>query len=272
MRIAICQMTGGVEPAANLATIRGAAELASGDGAQLLTTPEMAVLLDKDRARSRPRIEAEAPAWQDALSGIARDTGLWLHIGSMPVALEEGRLANRALMFAPDGALVAHYDKMHMFDVDLATGERWRESASYRPGDGPLLVDVAGVPVGLTICYDLRFPELFAQLALAGAQLILIPAAFTVPTGEAHWHILLRARAIETGCFVIAAAQTGTHEDGRATFGHSLVIAPWGEVLLDAGTEPGTHVVDIDLERVAKARAQVPSLSHRRPIGEVSRL
>jgi predicted amidohydrolase len=202
-----------------------------------------------------------------ACRDAAHRHGIWLHIGSLAVLSDDGKVANRGLVVDREGAVRARYDKIHLFDVDLPTGESWRESNVYSPGKGVVLVN--GTPVGklgLTICYDLRFPGLFARLAEAGADLISVPAAFTVPTGRAHWHVLLRARAIEAGLFVVAAAQVGSHEDGRQTFGHSLVADPWGDVLLDMGEEGGIGFAEIDLKRISDVRARIPALSHRRPI------
>jgi len=188
------------------------------------------------------------------------------------VLAEEGKVANRSFVVDRTGRVRGHYDKMHLFDVDLPTGESWRESATYRAGEGAVVV--TGTPVGnlgLTICYDLRFPMLFARLAEAETDVISVPAAFTVPTGRAHWHTLLRARAIEAGLFVVAAAQVGHHEDGRNTFGHSLVIDPWGDVLLDMGEARGVGFADVDLARISEVRSRIPSLKHRRDIAEVAR-
>jgi predicted amidohydrolase len=212
----------------------------------------------------------------DIVLGACRDAaakhGIWLYIGSLAVLTDSGKVANRAFVIDAAGEIRATYDKLHLFDVDLPTGESWRESNVYAAGEEAVIVD--GTPVGklgLTICYDLRFPGLFARLAEAGADVIAVPAAFTVPTGMAHWHVLLRARAIEAGLFVIAAAQVGHHEDGRNTFGHSLVIDPWGEVLLDMGDQPGLGFADVDAGRIDDVRSRVPALAHRRPIPDVMR-
>jgi predicted amidohydrolase len=195
---------------------------------------------------------------------------IWVHLGSLAVRTDGEMLANRGFVIDPGGNIKARYDKLHLFDVDLPTGESWRESAVYRRGEEAVVVH--GTPVGnlgLTICYDLRFPALYARLAEAGADVIAIPAAFTVPTGRAHWHVLMRARAIEAGLFIVAAAQSGHHEDGRDTFGHSLVVDPWGELLLDAEDQVGVHFADIDLKRIEEVRRSLPALRHRRPIPEV---
>lgn len=267
--IAVLQMCSGTDPAANYAVIEQAARDARNGGASMLFTPEMSLLLDRDRARAAPHIvpESESP-FVPMLSALAQDTGVAIALGSMPVAVGEGRSANRTMVFSPGAAEAATYDKIHMFDVALANGESWRESAAYRPGER--VVTVEDTPLGrlgLAICYDLRFPALFAALGDRGCDAIAVPAAFTVPTGAAHWHVLLRARAIEASAFVIAAAQVGTHEDGRTTYGHSLVIDPWGAVLLDmGGTAAGLGFCDIDLGRIAEVRGQVPALANRRPI------
>jgi predicted amidohydrolase len=225
-------------------------------------------LLDRDPARAAKVLRAED---EDQVLAACREAAarhrIWVHIGSLAVLADNGKVANRSFVIDREGRVRATYDKLHLFDVDLPTGESWRESNVYSPGAGVVLVN--GTPVGklgLTICYDLRFPGLFAQLAEAAADVIAVPSAFTVPTGKAHWHVLLRARAIEAGLFVVAAAQVGHHEDGRNTFGHSLVIDPWGEVLLDMGEEQGLGFADIDLKRISDVRARIPALNHRRPI------
>jgi predicted amidohydrolase len=239
----------------------------------MLFTPEMTGLLDRDRGRAAAnlRFAHEEPTLAAAREGAAR-YGLWVHLGSLAVKREDGKLANRSFVIDPAGEIRATYDKLHLFDVDLPTGESWRESASYTGGDRAVVV--TGTPVGtlgLTICYDLRFPALFAALAEAGADTIAVPAAFTVPTGKAHWEVLLRARAIEAGVFVVAAAQAGMHEDGRETYGHSLVADPWGELLLAMDGEPGLSFAEVELGRLAVVRGRVPALRHRRAIPEVSR-
>lgn len=238
-------------------------------GVLVLFTPEMSLLLDRDRARASRWIESEAPDEViGQLSTIAAKQHLDIAIGSMPVRAGNGKWANRAHYFHPDLQPPVTYDKIHMFDVDLASGESWRESNAYEPGRA--VVTVEDTPVGrlgLAVCYDLRFPALFGELGERRCDAIAVPAAFTRPTGEAHWHVMLRARAIEAQAFVIAAAQVGRHEDGRETYGHSLVVDPWGEVLLDMGGEaPGLAFCDIDLARIAAVRAQVPALANRRPI------
>ena len=267
-RIALFQSTTGIDPAANARALEQAiAEAAEGE-AEILFTPEMSGLLDRDSARAasslRPEDDSEVLA---AVRDAARRHGIWLQIGSLAVLVEDGKVANRGFVIDREGNVRARYDKLHLFDVDLPTGESWRESNVYSAGKGVVLVD--GTPVGklgLTICYDLRFPGLFARLAESAADVIAVPAAFTVPTGKAHWHILLRARAIEAGLFVVAAAQVGRHEDGRQTFGHSLVVDPWGEILLDMGDERGVGFAEIDLKRISDVRGRIPALNHRRPI------
>jgi len=268
--IALYQAQSGVDPAANAAALVAAIEAAATGGAAMLFTPEMSGLLDSNRERATPKVvrEEDDPTLARVREAAAR-AGLWVHLGSLAVQAGDGRFANRGFVIDPAGEIRGRYDKIHLFDVDLPTGERWRESAAYRPGEQVTLVP--GTPVGtlgLTICYDLRFPALFARLAEAGADTIAVPAAFTVPTGKAHWHVLLRARAIEAGLFVVAAAQGGQHEDGRRTYGHSLVVDPWGELLLDMGEgdAPRLALAEIDLGRIAEVRSRVPALAHRRPI------
>ena len=274
MRAALLQMTTGIDPQTNLAGIVQAMQDAKAAKAEMLFTPEMSGYLDRDRGRAAERVVAEE---QDiVLAGVrqqARDLGLWVSLGSLAVRdpASPGKSRNRAFVIDDRGEVRARYDKMHLFDVDLPTGESWRESNSYVAGDGAVIADTPWGPLGLSICYDLRFPDLYRTLSDNGATLFAIPAAFTVPTGEAHWHVLMRARAIEAGAYVIAAAQTGVHEDGRATYGHSLVVDPWGEVLLDMGTDAGLAVIDLDLGRVAAVRARIPALDHRRANPDLTR-
>ena len=269
-KIAVFQSTTGIEPEANAKALVDAIEQANSGGAEMLFTPEMSGLLDRDSARATKSLRREE---NDPALAAVRDTAkrnhLWVSIGSLAVLNEDGKVPNRSYVIDREGQVRARYDKIHLFDVDLPTGESWRESNTYSPGQGVVVVN--GTPVGklgLTICYDLRFPGLFARLAESDADVISVPAAFTVPTGKAHWHILLRARAIEAGLFVVAAAQVGRHEDGRQTFGHSLVVDPWGEVLLDMGDQPGVGFADIDLKRISDVRSRIPALSHRRAIPE----
>lgn len=272
-RLGLVQTRTGLDPERNAAELAEAAAKLAANGADIIFTPEMSGLLDRNTKRliAAARAEIDDPALS-ALSTVARRFAVPVAIGSLAIRDEgagaDGRLANRSFLIAPDGRIAARYDKMHLFDVDLPNGDRYRESASFVSGERVQLVDLAWGRLGLAICYDVRFPQLHAALARAGADVIAQPAAFTVPTGEAHWHVLLRARAIETGAFVVAAAQTGLHEDGRETFGHSLVVGPWGRVLLDMGTAPGLATVDVDLGEVADARARIPNLRHARPLGE----
>lgn len=271
-RIAVYQARSGIDPAANAAALAAAVDEAGRGGAAMLFTPEMSGLLDHDRERFVRNVRAEA---EDPVLATMRDAAgaanICVQLGSLALKSEGGKFVNRAFVIDSRGDIRARYDKMHLFDVDLTTGESWRESATYEAGDRPILVrDTPIGALGLTICYDLRFPALFARLAEAGADVISVPSAFTVPTGQAHWHVLLRARAIEAGIFIVAAAQSGSHEDGRKTYGHSLVVDPWGEVLLDGGSEVGVHFVDIDLGRIADIRSRLPALHHRRPVGPVA--
>lgn len=269
MRAAIFQMTSGIDPAANGSAIADMIARAKGEGADMLFTPEMAGYLDRDRARAAAtlRSEADDPVLAQVREAAARH-GLWVHLGSLPLKDEraDGRWANRSFMIDSSGEVRARYDKIHLFDVDLATGESWRESSVYGPGEQVVAVDTPWGRMGMSVCYDMRFPDLYRSLTNAGATMLLMPAAFTVPTGQAHWHILLRARAIEAGCFVIAAAQAGCHDDGRETYGHSLIVDPWGEVLLDMGTEQGLALAEIDLSRIEEVRGRVPAIANRRPI------
>jgi predicted amidohydrolase len=267
-RIALFQSTTGIDPAANAEAVGGAIEQAAAGGAEILFTPEMSGLLDRDAARAARVLRREEE--DDVLAAIraaAARHRIWVHVGSLAVLVDDGKVANRSFVIDREGEVRGSYDKIHLFDVDLPTGESWRESNVYSAGKGVVLVN--GTPVGklgLTICYDLRFPGLFARLAESDADVIAVPAAFTVPTGKAHWHVLLRARAIEAGLFVVAAAQVGRHEDGRNTFGHSLVVDPWGEILLDMGEEKGVGFADIDLKRISDVRSRIPALNHRRLI------
>ena len=270
MRIALYQARTGIDPEANARDLEAAVAAAREGGAAMLFTPEMSGLLDRDRERSRAHLRDEAhdPVLAAVRAAAAR-AGIWVHLGSLALAGErdDGRLVNRGFVIDAEGAIRARYDKMHLFDVDLATGESWRESASYAPGERTVAVDTPAGRLGLSICYDMRFPDLYRALTDAGATILSVPAAFTVPTGAAHWHALLRARAIEAGVFVVAAAQAGLHEDGRETYGHSLVVDPWGNIILDLGTEPGLGFADLALEQVEEVRGRLPAIRHRRPIG-----
>jgi deaminated glutathione amidase len=271
MRTALIQLCSGDDPAANLAATEALVRDAAAGGAELALTPECTNIISASRARQQAVLTTEAADLTlDRLSEVAAELRIWLLLGSLCLKTgdADGRFANRSLLIAPDGAIRARYDKIHMFDVDLAGGESYRESAAYRPGTRAVLADAAGARLGLTVCYDLRFPHLYRDLAKAGAEVLTVPSAFTVPTGQAHWHVLLRARAIETGCFVLAPAQSGTHATtegaARRTYGHSLAVAPWGEVLADAGEGTGVTFVDLDLAAVNRAHAMVPSLGHDR--------
>ena len=265
-RVAVLQMTSGIDPAANAATLVSAIDEAARGGAAMLFTPEMSSLIDRDRARAAPNIVAEA---DDRVLAAVREAatraGIWVALGSLAVKREDGRWANRAFVIDAAGEIAARYDKIHMFDVDLASGESWRESSAYAPGDKVVTVETPVGRLGLTICYDIRFPALFEALGRAQCDIIAIPAAFTVPTGKAHWHLLQRARAIEASAYVVAAAQVGKHQDGRSTYGHSLVVDPWGDVALDMGGEAaGLAFAEIDPARIVEIRQQLPSLANRR--------
>ncbi len=266
LKAACVQITGTPRIADNIALMEPMIRDAAAQGATLVCLPEICNLVQMDRAAQKQaiRTEAEDPALA-AFKVLAKELGIWIHAGSLAIKPDEGeRLANRGFLIAPDGQVRAKYDKIHMFDVDLENAESYRESASYRPGEAAVLAETPWGGYGMGVCYDVRFPQLFRDLAGAGANILTMPACFTQPTGKAHWHVLLRARAIENGCFVIAAAQCGTHEDGRKTYGHSLIIDPWGEVLADAGPEPGIILADLNLTRVAEVRGMVPSLKNGR--------
>jgi len=268
IRIALVQMTSGIDPQANARAIVDAIGKAAEGGAEMLFTPEMSGLLDRDRDRAAAHVLAEeaSPVLAAVREAAARH-GIWVALGSLAVARADGRWANRSFLVDASGAIVARYDKMHMFDVQLVTGEAWRESAAYAAGDAVVTANTPAGKLGLAVCYDIRFPALFEALGRKGCDIIAIPAAFTVPTGKAHWHLLQRARAVEASAYVVAAAQVGEHEDGRRTYGHSLVVDPWGEVLLDmGGEETGLGFAEIDPQRIADIRAQLPSLANRRPI------
>lgn len=268
-RIALLQMNSGISPERNFETIRQAARAAVEGRAAMLFTPEMSLLLDRDRNRAATHITvAETERYVQLLSQTAVEQELFIALGSMASARLDGQWANRSLVFSPDGQIRGQYDKIHMFDVNLGGGEIWHESSAYVPGEVVVAVDETPVGrLGLTVCYDLRFPALFNVLGQRRCDAIAVPAAFTVPTGRAHWHVLLRARAIEASAYTIAAAQVGLHEDGRHTYGHSLVVDPWGEVLLDmGGNETGLGFAEIDPKRIAEVRQQLPCLANRRPI------
>lgn len=272
MLIAVHQMRSGIDPARNSQAMAQAIRESASAGAVMYFAPEMSLLLDRDRVRSADNIYRESETRSlDQIRMAAAESSIWVHLGSMPVRTEGNtqRLANRSVVIDNTGALRARYDKIHLFDVTLATGENWRESAVYDSGSNAVIIDSPLGALGLTICYDLRFPDLFSALSQAGVDVLAIPAAFTVPTGRAHWEIMLRARAIEAQAFVIAAAQNGLHEDGRSTYGHSLVVDPWGEVLLDMGEGEGLGFAELDMTRIAEVRSQIPAIANRRAIGPV---
>ncbi|QEE22867.1 carbon-nitrogen hydrolase family protein [Youhaiella tibetensis] len=260
-------MRSGLEPAANLDALDALVASAVAGGAQYVLSPEVTVAFAENReGLARVAGPAEDNGDIARAAEIADAHGVYLHLGSLAVALPDGRFANRSILFGPDGAIIASYDKIHLFDATLPGLREYRESATYKGGDVAVVTPAAGFNLGMAICYDVRFPALFNALAGAGAEVISVPAAFTVPTGQAHWEVLLRARAIETGSYVIAAAQGGHHENGRATYGHSMIIDPWGTVVARIeGDEPGIIVADIDLGRVADARGRVPALANARP-------
>ncbi len=266
LRVGLVQLRTPADQAAALAQAAPLVREAAAQGARLIATPEGTNILQRNRAALFEKIAApEEDVAVQGLTALGRELGVWLLIGSALVRRPDGQCANRSILVRPDGAVAATYDKLHMFDVDLPTGERHRESSSYTPGDKAVTADAAGAKLGLTICYDLRFPKLHNALAHAGAQVLTVPSAFTRPTGEKHWEVLLRARAIETGSFVIAPAQGGTHEDGRATWGRSMAVAPWGEVIALADhDEPAALIADLDLAEVAKARQAIPALRNER--------
>ncbi len=265
-RAACVQMRTGLHVAANIDTAASLVREAKAKGAQFVATPEMTSLFEaeSDALFAKVRSEEDDAALK-AFRALAEELSLWLSIGSLPIKVAERQCANRSFLIDPKGAVRATYDKIHMFDVDLPGGEVYRESRNYRPGERAVVVNVPWGKLGLSVCYDLRFPHLYRTLAKAGASFLTIPAAFTYTTGQAHWHVLQRARAIETGCFVIAAAQGGKHENGRHTFGHSVIVDPWGNIIAEAGDAPGVIVADIDPNKVAEARSRVPALNHDRP-------
>ncbi|QDL92033.1 carbon-nitrogen hydrolase family protein [Paroceanicella profunda] len=272
MRAGLLQLTASDDPRQNLEVTEALLREAAAGGAELVLTPEVTNIISSSRAHQHEVLRREADDLTLArLRAVVAELGVWLLIGSLALKTgdDDGRFANRSFLIGPDGGIRARYDKIHMFDVTLTDGESYRESAGFRPGEALVCADTPWGPLGMTVCYDLRFPALYRALAQAGARLLTVPAAFTVPTGRAHWEVLLRARAIETGCFVLAPAQCGTHPGGgetpRRTWGHSLVVAPWGEVLADAGEAPGVTLVDLDLALVDSARRKVPSLQHDRP-------
>ncbi len=265
MRAALITLTSSNDMADNIEVVSAYIKEAAGAGAQFISTPETTHLMEMNRKAvlEKSFYEEDDPGLQ-AFRVLAKELGIWLHIGSLIIKSADDRLANRAFVINPEGEVAARYDKIHLFDVTLANGESYRESSLYDSGDKAVVLEMPFGTLGLSICYDLRFPYLYRALAEAGANILLVPAAFTQQTGEAHWHTLLKARAIETGCYVLAAAQTGKHSTGRNTYGHSLVVAPWGEIVADGGTAPGITLADLQLEKSVKARQTVPSLYHGR--------
>jgi predicted amidohydrolase len=264
-RAACVQMRTGLNVQANIDAASALVREAKAKGAHFAATPEMTSLFEaeSDALFTKVRSEEEDEALK-AFCALAEELSLWLLIGSLPIKVEERRCANRSFLIDTKGALRATYDKIHMFDVDLPGGEVYRESRNYRPGDRAVVANTPWGKLGMSVCYDLRFPHLYRALAKGGAAFLTIPAAFTHTTGQAHWHTLQRARAIETGCFVIAPAQGGKHENGRHTFGHSMIVDPWGNIIAEAGDAPGVIVADIDPTKVAEARSRVPALTHDR--------
>ncbi len=265
IKAAMIQMRSGLKPGANIDDAVHMIGEAKSAGADYALTPEMTNILAAKREQLFAAVvEEEADASLATLRELARKLGIYVHVGSLAIKISPDRAANRSFLIDPKGEIAARYDKIHMFDVDLADGESYRESRNYRPGELAVLADLPWGRLGLTVCYDLRFPALYRALAEGGATMLAIPSAFTKQTGEAHWQVLMRARAIENGCFVFAAAQGGKHENGRETFGHSLIVDPWGRIIAEGGTEPGVVMAEIDLTEVAKARARIPSLQHGR--------
>lgn len=264
-RVGLVQMRSGRTPQANVNAAAALIAQAKGGGADYVQTPEMTnILVAKRETLFETIVAEERDASLAAFRDLARRHGLWLHIGSLAVLATPDRAANRSFLIDPHGDIAARYDKIHMFDVDLANGESYRESRSYRAGALAVLADLPWGRLGLTVCYDLRFPALYRALAEANASFFAIPSAFTRQTGEAHWHVLMRARAIENACYVFAAAQGGVHENGRETYGHSLIVDPWGRIVAEAETEPGVILADIDPAQVGAARGRIPSLQHGR--------
>ncbi|MFD2261928.1 carbon-nitrogen hydrolase family protein [Lacibacterium aquatile] len=265
VKVALLQQTAEREFGPNLDWLSDHIRDAASKGARFILAPENCAMLEPKRELhiEKARAEEDHPL-PPLFSKLAQETKTWLLAGSIAAKLPDGRMANRSLLFSPDGKIAARYEKIHLFDVDLPNGERYRESATFAPGERAVVAETEFGKIGLSICYDMRFPQLYRSLAKAGASILTMPSAFTVPTGEAHWHVLLRARAIETGCFVLAPAQTGSHAEGRRTYGHSLVVSPWGEVLADGGQDAEIIYADLDLDEVIAARGRVPSLQHDR--------
>lgn len=267
MRVGLVQLCSGDDVSANVEFASGLIRQAQASGAALIATPEMTSLMDM-----RPgALLAKAQSERDdhalaAFRALAKDLGVWLLIGSLPIRLTNDKCSNRSFLLSPEGAVAARYDKVHMFDVQVGDGQNYRESAKFIAGDRAVIAEAAGFKLGLSVCYDLRFAYLYRRLGQAGAEILCVPSAFTRVTGAAHWHVLLRARAIETGAYVIAPAQGGTHADGRETYGHSLVVSPWGEILAEGGTDPQIVLADLDHASVLEARRKIPALTHDRPL------
>jgi predicted amidohydrolase len=272
LKAACVQVTSGTEIDANLKNAGELVKKACAAGAQFIVLPENVSVIVDAKNRGAQVLYERAFSEEDHpgipfFSKLAQETKSWIVAGSLAIKLDNEKLANRSYLFSPDGNVIAHYDKIHMFDANLPSGETYRESAFFAPGHQAVLAGTPWGKLGMTICYDMRFPQLYRTLAQAGASLITVPSAFTVPTGKAHWHVLLRSRAIETGCYILAAAQCGAHDGGRRTYGHSLIISPWGEILAEAGEEPGFILADIDINKIAEARNMVGSLQHDRAYG-----
>ncbi|NKB45269.1 MAG: carbon-nitrogen hydrolase family protein [Alphaproteobacteria bacterium] len=269
--VACLQVCAGSDLGQNIESAVGMIGDAINDGADFVLMPENVTMMEWGRKAITSKAQTESDHQGLAAFRIAaKQHGIWLHCGSLAVSLDDGRVANRTYVLDSDGEIAARYDKIHMFDVDLGNGERYAESSTFAPGDKAVLIDLPWGKLGLTICYDLRFPSLFRDLAQAGAEMITVPSAFTQVTGEAHWHVLLRSRAIETGAFIFAPAQTGIHPGDRKTYGHALIVDPWGTVLADAGTEPGIIGSTVDVADVGRIRQKMPSLGHDRPFARVS--
>jgi deaminated glutathione amidase len=265
LRVACVQLSSSDDVAANVAAASLLIRQAHRDGAQFVLTPEMTSFMDVRPGALQAKTQSETSHEAlEAFQALARELSLWLLIGSMSTLVQNGKCANRSFLIAPSGEIAARYDKIHMFDVDIGDGQTYRESDSYQPGRNAVVADLPNARLGMTVCYDVRFGQLFRRLAQAGAEILCVPAAFTKLSGAAHWHVLLRARAIENGAFVMAAGQCGTHPDGRQTYGHSLIIGPWGEIIAEAGDEPCVIMADLDLGEVAAARGRIPALRHDR--------
>jgi predicted amidohydrolase len=267
LRVGLVQLRSGRSIAPNIDMAETLIRRAADGGAVYVQTPENTAIMELDTERLLSLLEVEEKSEPlKRLQALAAELGIWLHVGSLGIKLASGKVANRSYLIAPDGEIAARYDKLHLFDVDLAGGESYRESATFDPGATAILAELPFARLGMSICYDLRFPALYRALAAAGADIVAVPAAFTRQTGEAHWRVLLRARAIETGAYVLAACQGGLHENGRSTYGHSMIVSPWGDVVAEAGEDPQVLLADIDLDLCAEARARIPSLRHARPI------